>query len=65
MHEVTMKHLRTFTCFLLLLYACNAFAQTGKPIIIPSDSSTQIKNPAFTKDTAIRIVKGDTIKTAM
>lgn len=59
-----MKYLRTFICFLLLLYTCTAFAQTGKPVIIPSDSSTQIKNPAFTKDTTIKIVNRDTIKTA-
>jgi len=41
-----------------------ANAQTGKPTIIRTDSTTQTKNPAFTKDTAINIVNGDTAKTA-
>jgi hypothetical protein len=39
-------------------------AQTGKPTIIRTDSTTQRKNPAFTKDTGINIVNGDTIKSA-
>ena len=38
-------------------------AQTRKPVIIPTDSTTAIKNPAFTKDTGIQVVRGDTIKT--
>ncbi|WP_018615389.1 DUF5683 domain-containing protein [Segetibacter koreensis] len=47
----------------LLVHAGNLFAQTGKRIVIPADSTTSTKNPAFTKDTGIQVVKGDTIKT--
>ena len=47
----------------LALNACTVFAQTGKPVVIPTDSTTQRKNPAFTKDTGITIKNNDTIKT--
>lgn len=47
----------------LLMQSFMASAQTGKPTIIKTDSTTEKKNPAFTKDTALHIVKGDTIKT--
>lgn len=47
----------------LLIQAGNAAAQNSKPVVVPTDSTTSIKNPAFTKDTGILVVKGDTIKT--
>lgn len=47
----------------LLVYGGSVSAQNPKTAVIPADSTTQIKNPAFTKDTGIQIVKGDTIKT--
>jgi hypothetical protein len=47
----------------IFFITCSAAAQTGRPVVIPTDSTTQIKNPAFTKDTSINIVNGDTIKT--
>ncbi len=57
-----MKALMHIAVAVLLMQAGNASAQTGKPLVIPSDSTTSIKNPAFTKDTGLHIVKGDTIK---
>ncbi len=47
----------------LLINGGTALSQTGKTLVVPSDSLTRTKNPAFTKDTGIQIVKGDTIKT--
>ncbi len=61
--EVTMKVLMHIVFAILILNAGTAWAQTGKPIVIPADSTTSIKNPAFTKDTGIQVIKGDTIKT--
>lgn len=58
-----MKGLPRLILVVLFLNACNAFAQTGKPVVIPTDSTTERHNPAFTKDTGINVVKGDTIKT--
>lgn len=57
-----MKALMHIAVAVLLIQAGDALAQTGKPIDIPTDSTTSIKNPAFTKDTGIQVVKGDTIK---
>lgn len=57
-----MKGLSRLILVVLFLNACSAYAQTGKPVIISTDSTTEIKNPAFTKDTAIKIVNGDTVK---
>lgn len=48
--------------FSVLLISSRALAQTGQPIVVPTDSTTMVKNPAFTKDTVIQVVKGDTIK---
>jgi hypothetical protein len=59
-----MKGLTRLILAVILLNASAAFAQTGRPIVIPTDSSTQRKNPAFTKDTGIVIKNKDTIKTA-
>lgn len=59
-----MKGLTRLILAVLFLTTCDAYAQTGKPIVIPTDSTTQTKNPAFTKDTGITIVNKDTIKTA-
>lgn len=57
-----MKGLPRLILTLLFLAASSAFAQTGKPVIITSDSTTRVKNPAFTKDTALIVKGGDTIK---
>lgn len=59
-----MKGLTQLILALLLFNTCVSYAQTGKPIVIPTDSTTQTKNPAFTKDTAVTIVNNDTVKTA-
>jgi Family of unknown function (DUF5683) len=61
--QATMKGLLRLILAIFFLNACSAYAQTGKPIVIHTDSTTQVKNPAFTKDTAIKIVNKDTIKT--
>lgn len=63
--EVIMKALmHIFLAFfsVLLINAGGALAQSVKTIIVPGDSTMRIKNPAFTKDTGIQVVKGDTIK---
>ncbi len=46
----------------LLMAAGRATAQNGKPLVVPTDSTTRTVNPAFTKDTLTRIVNNDTIK---
>src|SRR5215210_592388 len=61
--KVLMKTLMYIVFVALSINAGTALAQTDKPVVIPSDSTTSIKNPAFTKDTGIKVVKGDTIKT--
>ena len=61
--KVIMKALKHIVFVVLLINAGSALAQTDKPVVIPTDSTTSIKNPAFTKDTGIQVVKGDTIKT--
>src|SRR6478672_211544 len=58
-----MKGVTILIIAVLALNACAVFAQTGKPVVIPTDSTTQRKNPAFTKDTGIVIKNNDTIKT--
>lgn len=58
-----MKALMYIVFVALLINAGTALAQTDKPVVIPTDSTTSIINPAFTKDTGIQVVKGDTIKT--
>lgn len=58
-----MKTLMHFVFAILCINAGNTFAQNNKPLVIPADSTTSIKNPAFTKDTGIQVIKGDTIKT--
>jgi hypothetical protein len=58
-----MKGLTRLILIVLILNTCTTYAQTGKPIVIPTDSTTQIKNPAFTKDTGITVINKDTIKT--
>ena len=49
---------------MLLFARLSSVGQTGRPLIISTDSTTQTKNPAFTRDTTIKIVNNDTIKTA-
>lgn len=46
----------------LLIHAGAAIGQTDDTMVVLTDSVTRTKNPAFTKDTGILIVKGDTIK---
>ena len=58
-----MKGLMSLILVVLLFYTGSVCAQTAKPTIIRTDSTTQTKNPAFTKDTGITIIKKDTIKT--
>lgn len=58
-----MKGLMRLVLTVFFLNVCSSYAQTGKPVVIPTDSSTQTKNPAFTKDTGITITNKDTIKT--
>jgi hypothetical protein len=58
-----MKLLTILIFSALSINACTSYAQTGKPVVIPTDSTTQTKNPAFTKDTGITILNKDTIKT--
>jgi hypothetical protein len=55
---------RLILLFFVLSVTCRAFAQTGNPTVIRTDSTTQTKNPAFTRDTTIKFVNKDTIKTA-
>ena len=57
-----MKGIRNVILAVVLLYSSLAGAQNGKPAIIRTDSTTEIKNPAFTKDTAIRVTNKDTVK---
>jgi hypothetical protein len=61
--KVLMKALTHIVFVALLINAGTALAQTDKPVAIRRDSTTSIKNPAFTKDTGVQVVKGDTIKT--
>lgn len=58
-----MKGVLRLILAVLFFSAFSAHAQTGKPIVIPTDSTTQRHNPAFTKDTGITIVNKDTVKT--
>lgn len=60
--KAIMKGYKYILPGMLFFAALDAAAQNGKPIIIPTDSTTEIKNPAFTKDTIVKIVKGDTLK---
>lgn len=63
--EVIMKALMHifFSVFSVLsINAGSALAQSVKTIVVPGDSTMRIKNPAFTKDTGIHVIKGDTIK---
>jgi hypothetical protein len=55
--KVLMKALTHIVFVALLINAGTALAQTDKPVVIPRDSTTSIKNPAFTKDTGIQVVK--------
>ncbi len=49
-----------FSCFAIGLMAQNV---NQKPTVVRTDSTTSVKNPALTKDTAIRISRsGDTTK---
>lgn len=57
-----MKDIIHIVFSFLIINSC-VLAQTRKPLIVPTDSTTSIKNPAFTKDTGIHVVRGDTIKT--
>lgn len=59
-----MKGLKRLICFFLLLHTTAAFAQTGNTTVIRTDSTTETKNPAFKRDTALKIINKDTIKTA-
>ncbi|GEO08586.1 DUF5683 domain-containing protein [Segetibacter aerophilus] len=59
-----MTGVRRLILFLISFIAYSAYAQTGNPTVIRTDSTTQTKNPAFTRDTSIKIVNKDTIKTA-
>ncbi len=45
-----------------LISTLNIYAQNGTPVIIRTDSTTSIQNPAFTKDTIFKVVGNDTIK---
>ena len=56
-----MKGVLQIVSTIILLFAGSAYAQTGKPVIIGTDSTTLTKNPAFTKDTGFIIKNGDTI----
>ncbi len=51
-------HILFFVCW---LGVSNAFSQKNKPVIISTDSTTEKKNPAFTKDTGVTIINKDTI----
>lgn len=57
-----MKGLLQVVCLTLVIVAGNVSAQNGKPVIVPTDSTTLTKNPAFTKDTGIVIKNNDTVK---
>lgn len=46
----------------LIIYSPKVVAQINKPQVIRTDSTTSKRNAAFTKDTGIQIIKGDTIK---
>lgn len=61
--KVIMKALMHIVFVVFIINAGTALAQNNKPLVIPTDSTTAVKNPAFTKDTGIQVVKGDTIKT--
>ncbi|MCW3113692.1 MAG: hypothetical protein JWR18_2088 [Segetibacter sp.] len=63
-YEATMKGVTRLIFASMLLIACHAHAQTSRPTVIPTDSTTQRRNPAFTRDTGITIVNKDTIKRA-
>lgn len=58
-----MKGLPRLIWTILFLGAFNTYAQTGKPTVIPTDSTTERRNPAFFKDTGITVRNNDTIKT--
>ena len=57
-----MKALMYITFIVLLIHINTAFAQRRKPAVIRADSTTETKNPAFTKDTGLVIKNGDTTK---
>ncbi|HEX8357351.1 MAG TPA: DUF5683 domain-containing protein, partial [Segetibacter sp.] len=60
-----MKGLLQTLLALILLGAGSAKSQdTSRPVRVnvSTDSTTQRKNPFLTKDTALKIVKGDTVK---
>src|SRR5919112_215336 len=58
-----MKALIYIVITVLIIYTGTAAAQARDTLVVPSDSTTRIKNPAFTKDTGITVINGDTIKT--
>src|SRR4051794_10052 len=60
----TMKGLTSLLIAVLTIATYAGTAQTGKPTVIRPDSTTQTRNPAFANDSSVRIVNGDTIKTA-
>lgn len=57
-----MKALLIIAVTVLSTCLNTAFAQTRKPVVKQADSTTEIKNPAFTKDTGLVVKNGDTIK---
>lgn len=58
-----MKALMHIVFAILVIHAGSALSQNARPTVVPSDSVTRTKNPAFTKDTGIQVVRGDTVKT--
>jgi hypothetical protein len=57
-----MKVVKLVLGIILLLFGGDVGAQNGKPVIIPTDSTTQTKNPDFTKDTGVVVKNNDTKK---
>lgn len=57
-----MKGVAYILSIFLLLIARSTLAQVTKPVVIPTDSSTEKKNPAFTKDTGLVVLNKDTVK---
>lgn len=51
--------------FILLLFVLlpATYAQRDTVLVVPMDSVMRTENPAFTKDTGVRVVQGDTILT--
>lgn len=57
-----MKVVKQVWGVFLVFFVVGVSAQDQIPVIISTDSTTQTKNPAFTKDTGIIIKNNDTVK---